>query len=71
MSLLMHTIENCVELPMHGNFGQDRDSPMEDRCAAFLSKLEDVSEHQPDSEEVHLVERMRKIDCYEAMVEGS
>jgi len=68
--LLTTCIKEGRDLPVHGNFGQDRDSVKEDMCAVYLSKLADVSDQQPDSEEIHLVERMHKIDVYEAMAEG-
>jgi hypothetical protein len=70
-SLLLKAIEEGVDIQVHGNFGQDRDSVKESLCGVFLSKLELVSKHQPDSEDMHLVERLQKIDCYEAMIEGT
>ena len=36
----------------------------------FLTRLASVSEQQPDSEEIYLVEWLSKIDLYEAMHEG-
>jgi hypothetical protein len=70
-SLLLKAIEKGVDIQVHRNFGQDRDLVKEGLCGVFLSKLELVSKHQPDSEDVHLVERLQKIDCYEAMIEGT
>lgn len=68
--LIIGCIKQGLDLPVHGNLGQDRNATKEQMCSVFLSKLENVSEHQPDTEEVHLVERLNKIDVYEAMVAG-
>jgi hypothetical protein len=60
ISLLLKAIEEGVDIQVYGNFGQNRESVKESLCSIFLSKLELVSEHQPDSEDVHLVERLQK-----------
>jgi hypothetical protein len=70
-SLLLKAIEEGVDIQVHGNFGQDRDSVKKGLYNVFLSKLELVSEHQPDSEDVHLVECLQKIDCHEAMIKDT
>lgn len=70
MDLLKNCIVAGIELPIHGNFGQDRGAVKEHACGVFLTKLASVSEQQPDSEEIHLVERVSKIDLYEAMCTG-
>ena len=53
-------VKNCIvagtELPVHGNFGQDQAAVKEHACGVFLTRLASVSEQQPDSEEIHLVE---------------
>jgi hypothetical protein len=68
--LITKCIREGLDLPVHGNLGQDRDSIKEQMCEVYLTKLERVSEHQPDTEEIHLVEKVKKIDVYEAMAEG-
>jgi hypothetical protein len=70
-SLLLKAIEERVDIQVHGNFGQDQDLVKEGLCGVFLSKLELVSKYQPDSENVHLVEHLQKIDYYKAMIEGT
>jgi hypothetical protein len=68
IDLLCRCVKKKQALPIHGNALIYHDEAQTRQCQLFLERLAQVSEHQPDSEEIHLVERTTKIAMHEAMV---
>lgn len=68
LDLLCRCIRERRDYPTHGNALLFQDNPAARLCSIYLQRLADVSEQQPDTEEIHLVERTTKISVYEGMV---
>jgi hypothetical protein len=66
LELLCRCIRNDRDYPIHANALLDKDDAKTRQCQLYLHRLEHVSEHQPDSEEVHLIERTTKTIVFEA-----
>jgi hypothetical protein len=68
IDILYRCVKKKQALLIHGNMLIYHDEAQTHQCQLFLEQLAQVSEHQPDSEEIHLVERTTKIAMHEAMV---
>lgn len=68
LELLCRCVRSKRAYPVHGNALLFRDDPQTRASMLYLTRLAHVSEHQPDSEEIHLVERTTKQEIYEGMV---
>jgi hypothetical protein len=69
MTKLIHLAKHNLPVPLYRNNYIDNDYPKSRLCALYLKLLAKVLEHQPDSNEVHLIEQTKKIDVYYDMLE--
>jgi hypothetical protein len=65
----MYLANHNLPVPLHGNNFMDHDDPKTRVCVLYLELLAKVSEHQPDSDEIHLIEQTKKIEFYYDMLE--
>jgi hypothetical protein len=65
----MYLAKHNLPVPLHRNNFMDHDDPKTRVCALYLELLAKMSEHQPDSDKIHLIEQTKKIDIYYDILE--
>jgi hypothetical protein len=61
IDLLCHCVKKKQALPIHALIYHDE--AQTHQCQLFLEQLAQVSEHQPDSEEIHWLKEPPKLQC--------